>query len=222
MEAPKPRRRRKAVLILGAVVAAAALVFAVTWRYWLTLPAAILVQDDAPFGAVDAIVPLMGDRSGQRADRVMDLWNAAVAPRVVIVPEEPQPFSFMGLEPTGDAVHATLLKARGIPSEAIVLVPECIAASTRDEAMCLRAWIETAAPAVRHVVIVTSWYHTKRARWLFRRVLEPIGVHVAVAAAASPRSRPESWWSEESSLIAVYNEYLKWSYWLVRSTFSGA
>jgi uncharacterized SAM-binding protein YcdF (DUF218 family) len=197
------------VLGLGAL-------FALTWRYWATLPAAALVRDDAPFGAVDAIIPLMGDRTGQRADRVFDLWRAGVAPRIVIVPEEPQPFGYLGLERTGDESHALLLETKGVPAEAIARVPKCIATSTRDEALCIRAWVETTAPSVRRVVIVTSWYHSRRAAWLFERALTPIGVEVAVAAAASPQSRPEGWWTEEASFLAVYTEYLKWCYWLVR------
>ena len=63
------------------------------------------------------------------------------------------------------------------------------------------------------VVVVTSPYHTWRAKKIFREQLEPMGVDVRVSAAPEDPYDPASWWKDERQRRQVRNEYLKYLAW---------
>jgi uncharacterized SAM-binding protein YcdF (DUF218 family) len=71
----------------------------------------------------------------------------------------------------------------------------------------------------RHVVIVTSNYHTRRARYIFQRVF-PLGVQVGVASAKDPDFDISDWWEHKAGIKAFLHELVGMceAKWVLRHT----
>lgn len=82
--------------------------------------------------------------------------------------------------------------------------------STWDEARALREYARL--HGVRKAIVVTSEWHTRRARWILRRQLAPVGVQVMVTA---PRTG-DRWWMMDKGVSACRDEYLKLAYYWLR------
>ena len=65
-------------------------------------------------------------------------------------------------------------------------------------------------PNTKKVILVTSWYHSSRAEWIFKKV-NSFGLEIISA----PNEIPKNWWRHEESFLRVFNEYLKWIYYLL-------
>jgi len=157
---------------------------------------------------------LLGDRSGVRARRALAAWRAGLAPVIAFGADEKTGLVAEGFAPNDAEVHVAFLKANSVPDAAIVALP-CIVASTKDEAECFRDLVAK-APQTTSVYVVTSWYHTSRAGWMFDRTFAGTGVTPRMLAAAGAESAPHDWWRKEQSFLAVTAELLKWSYYLLK------
>jgi len=58
----------------------------------------------------------------------------------------------------------------------------------------------------RRVIVVTSNYHTRRARYIFRRVF-PQGMQVSVASARDGDFDPGHWWEKRKSIKELTKEF---------------
>lgn len=103
----------------------------------------------------------------------------------------------------------------GIDESRLILLKDRVR-STYDEANAFRGIAK--AHAIRSVVIVTSPYHSKRALWIFRRVLASEGVHVGVDPVPPGKlsPAPETWWTTRRGWHSVPLEYVKLAYYLVK------
>ena len=94
------------------------------------------------------------------------------------------------------------LTEQGVPASAIVSFPH-LAADTREEALDLarlagdRHW--------RHVLVVTSNYHTRRARYIFRRLWPP-GSEFRVISATDVNYDPSIWWQTREGVKLFLHE----------------
>ena len=58
----------------------------------------------------------------------------------------------------------------------------------------------------RRVIVVTSNYHARRARYIFRRVF-PQGMEISVASARDGDFDPEHWWEKRKSIKELTREF---------------
>src|SRR5260370_15300706 len=92
---------------------------------------------------------------------------------------------------------------RGVPKERIVRLLQD-ASSAVEEAQALtrivkeRKW--------HSIIVVTSNFHTRRARYIFRRVF-PQGVEVRIASASDGDFDPEHWWEKRKSTKELTKEF---------------
>lgn len=199
--------RKAAILgLVGAVIG-----LGLAARYYA---GAWLVRDDAPAAGAPFIALLMGTTAPVRADQALALLAASPAARLVMVRERPFGFVAAGVERSQVDVVAAYLMAKGVASDRIQILEGCASASTLDEARCMLAFARNLEPRPARLPVVTSWYHTSRAGWLFDKTFADSGIEIEMAPALSETSRPEGWLESEDSFISVYNEYLKWVYWL--------
>jgi uncharacterized SAM-binding protein YcdF (DUF218 family) len=95
------------------------------------------------------------------------------------------------------------LVERGVPKERIVRLAHD-ADNTREEAEALtklatqRKW--------HSVIVVTSNYHTRRARYIFRKVF-PQSIEVHVARARDGDFDPQHWWEKRKSSKELIREF---------------
>jgi len=157
-------------------------------RFWIV--------DDSP-GPADAIMILGDDNfQGDRATRAAELFRAHWAPRVVASGRPLRPYISVP-----DLMRRDL-EQRGVPDSAIVSYPRPVA-NTREEAEGLRKLaIER---GWRHVLIVTSTYHTRRTHFIFARVW-PKEYEFRVISAHDSEYDPDSWWRTREGLKLVFHE----------------
>jgi uncharacterized SAM-binding protein YcdF (DUF218 family) len=91
---------------------------------------------------------------------------------------------------------------RGVPKEKILVFPQD-ADNTKEEAQALLPLVTQ--KNWHAVMIVTSNYHTRRARYIFRHVF-PQGIELAVVSARDGDFDPESWWEHRKSLKELTRE----------------
>lgn len=92
---------------------------------------------------------------------------------------------------------------RGVPAEKILKFAHD-ADSTLEEAQALARLAK--GKKWRSVIVVTSNYHTRRARYIFRRVF-PQDVEVRVASARDGDFDPQRWWEKRKSVKELTREF---------------
>jgi len=109
-----------------------------------------------------------------------------------------------------------MLKKLGVPESSIVVLNlgEGVT-STFEEALSVRQYLEE-HPRERRLILVTSEFGTRRARWIFRKVLEGLGAEIQVAPAPYGTFNASNWWMDEDGLIYFVNEYLKLGFYLIK------
>jgi uncharacterized SAM-binding protein YcdF (DUF218 family) len=148
-----------------------------------------VVED--PLQQSDALLLLSDDNFfADRATRASELYRQKLAPVVVASGRRLRPSAGIAELMEHDLIE------RGVPKERIIRFPHD-ADNTREEAQALRAL--AVEKSWHSVIVVTSNYHTRRARYIFQRVF-PESVTVRVASARDGEFDPEHWWENRKSL----------------------
>ncbi len=148
------------------------------------------VIEDAQ-GKSDAIIELSIDNFyADRATRAAELYRQGLAPIVVASGVRLRPYAGVGELMEHDLVE------RGVPKDKILRFAHD-AENTREEAEVL-AKLAT-EKNWKHVIIVTSNYHTRRTRYIFHRVF-PGDIAVSVASARDGDFDPERWFEKRRSI----------------------
>lgn len=173
-----------------------------------------LVATDPLPAHADAIVIM----AGSIPDRVLeaaDLYHAGIAPRVVVTRERLRRGEWRlrerGVRLPESAEHTqAALVALGVPAAAVVVLPRRTR-STDSEARTIARW---ACARTRSLVVVTSRYHSRRARLILRQALGD-AVALAMRPARHDPFQPARWWRDRRDAKAVLSEYEKLAhYWL--------
>ena len=148
-----------------------------------------VVED--PLDRADAIIVLSDDNFyADRATHAADLYRHGMAPIVVASGRRLRPYAGIAELMEHDLIE------RGVPKDKIVRISHN-AENTREEAQALaqqaleRKW--------RSVIVVTSNYHTRRARYIFLHVF-PAQTQVHVSGAQDGDFDPQHWWQSRKSL----------------------
>ncbi len=108
-----------------------------------------------------------------------------------------------------------LAKITGVPEEAIA-IDETTVISTYDEAVLLQKFIEAQPEMIHSIILVTDAYHTRRAKWIYQKVLGE-GIHIIMAPVPFDRTElSKNWWSDAKTRKFVFNEHLKYLYYILR------
>jgi uncharacterized SAM-binding protein YcdF (DUF218 family) len=145
----------------------------------------------------DAIIVLSDDNFyADRATRAAEVYRQGMAPIVVASGRRLRPYAGIAELMEHD------LTERGVPKDKIVRVAHD-ADNTKDEAQALGQLV--AQRKWRSVIVVTSNYHTRRARYVFTHMF-PAGVAVRVTGARDGDFDPERWWLKRSSIKKLTKE----------------
>lgn len=145
----------------------------------------------------DVIVVLSDDNFyADRATRASQIYRQGLAPIVVASGRRLRPYAAVA-----ELIEHDLVE-RGVPKDKVLRVAHD-AANTREEAKALaqiakqRKW--------RSVIVVTSNFHTRRARYIFRHVF-PEDVRIRVTGARDGDFDPERWWEKRISVKELAEE----------------
>jgi uncharacterized SAM-binding protein YcdF (DUF218 family) len=177
------------------------------WARWLA------VQDDPR--PADAIV-VLGGGEGERIAEAVRLYERGLAPRIIILgPASPVlPLSFREDAPTMPQAKKIVALRKGVPEDAVEVVEG--PTSTYEEALAVARILQERG--YRRILVVTSPFHSRRARQTFRKVVGSQGVAVLVIHPPWDRSTsdPERWWRRERDTMRILVETLKMGYYALR------
>lgn len=185
-------------LLAGASAALLLSVILLTRHVWLTGLGQFLVHMDAPAPA-DAAVVLAGDRDGYRVLTAANLVRRGLAPKALVSSGE----MIYGIYESELAIRFAV--GRGYPAEYFEPV-NTGANSTAEEIS--RLLPELRRRGCRSVLLVTSDYHTRRARAVFQR-LSGGDPRVLVIGAPAPPFAPASWWQTRPGRKIFLQEWVK-------------
>jgi uncharacterized SAM-binding protein YcdF (DUF218 family) len=170
-----------------------------THELWLSWIGRWLAATPDPRPA-DAIVVLGSSRG--RADRAAELFLQGFAPEVWHTGEAPAG------EPADARAMARRAADRGVPASAIRLLSST---STWEDGEVIAGTARLRG--ARSLIIVTDWYHSRRALCVIRQQLGGSGVTVSFAATDAAGWR-ERWWADARQREQVQGELLKLAaYW---------
>jgi uncharacterized SAM-binding protein YcdF (DUF218 family) len=162
----------------------------------------------------DAIVLLNSDVN-TRPFRASALYQQGLAPVIVIARSESTPTVDLGLVPNDTDISVGVMEKQGVPADKIIVLPfPGGVTSTFDEAAAVRQYI--VAHKAYRIILVTSAFHTRRARWTFEKVLAGLPVTLEMVAVPYAGFDQTNWWKNETGLITLNNEYIKWFYYLFK------
>ncbi len=195
------------------------------WRRWLVLVGATMVfaalvvwgwrplLEAAP-GWLDVGTPpepcdfvmVLGGSPNTRPFVAAAMVRLGLA-RTVLVPRmvRNQPGEEIYLPPEDSTIREILLR-RGVPVEQVrVIGEEC--PHTEAEARALKEFLDRQPGTT--ATVVTDAFHTRRTRWIFRRVLGAEADRLRFVSAPTDAFIPSQWWRTEEGVSAVLGEYLK-------------
>ncbi|MGF1586961.1 MAG: YdcF family protein [Bacteroidales bacterium] len=176
-----------------------------------------LVVEDEPANA-DIIVVLMGSQ-GERMLQAFDIYEAGYSKRIVMT-DTYSPGSDALAERGIYLKNSTDLAIEigielGINPEDISVIPE-IARSTGDEAVAVRRYIES-ENNIDTLILVTSDYHSRRSRAIFRRSFSKLEnpVELIVLPGKYSGFNAGRWYTERESAKRVVMEYTRFLHFLL-------
>lgn len=165
---------------------------------------------DEPPAKADAIVVLSGDSiDGKRVRRAVDLYQQGWAPRILLSGPLMRPNLSEGVFMVQDAIRF------GAPESALEIV-ESKADSTLQEKD------EILGYAAKHncyrLIVVTSDYHTRRARTIYAAESKKRGMAVIIVSAPQFLVGRQRWWQNRQARKGMINEFIKFpvTLWEIR------
>lgn len=163
-----------------------------------TLAGRVLVRDDGPQKA-DAILVLGGDDFGTRIIKAAQLAQQGYSPYVLVS----GPPDLLGHDSDGTIEFA---RRNGYPVSLFHPVWLPLGTdSTRGEATFLGNYLR--AHGIKHILLVTSNYHTRRAARLWRK--QAPWIDLTMVAAPDPSFTPDGWWKTRSGQKTCFLEWTK-------------
>ncbi len=160
-----------------------------------------MLEVQGNLAASDAIVVLDGGEFNLRLAAGLDLLRRGHAPRLIVC-----------LSDYHRAQHRQAEQA-ALEWPNVITLLRSPAVSTKEEAAEVGPVLKRLR--CRGVLIVTSWYHTRRAQTIFARELKKDEIEVGVYPVAVPTAPRGSWWkSSEGREIVVLETIKLFSTWL--------
>ena len=198
---PLARRAHGCLVALTSTLAAVAVLGFVVYQLrapLLTQLGGLLYHED-PLAAADAIA-VLGGGGLDREVEAADLFAAGYAP-IVLLTRTPEVPVIAELQARGLDVSTELeqrldyLEVLGVPREATTVLQRVVE-STQAEAELIAEWAESRE--MGRIIVVTTGYHTSRARFVFDRVLRGHPTETLVRPSGTSGFDPATWWHARS------------------------
>jgi uncharacterized SAM-binding protein YcdF (DUF218 family) len=194
-------------LIIAVFLIGAALLTGLLYRVWLPFLGRFLVVS-SPLNPADAVVTLGGE-GALRIPSAAVLLKKGYARWLVILDS---PLSVPGVRESYQALAQREAIWQGAPAGSILTLPGRVT-TTCEEALNVRRFAEK--EGWRSLIVSTSPYHTRRARWIFQDVFRGTGIQIMVHPIDDHWYQPARWWQDANSLRETWTEYNKLAVYLL-------
>jgi uncharacterized SAM-binding protein YcdF (DUF218 family) len=165
-----------------------------------------LVAPAQPAAKADLLVALGGD-NGARADQVLELYRAGLAPRILLTGPEG---GYSKTRATYLHWRARYLVDQGIPEQ--VLLFDRSSASSWEEAKNTLDLMQSMK--LRRVLVVSDPPHMRRLSWVWGKVFEGSDREYVLVASNMEFWDAGHWWRTSPNAQFVFSEYIKLAYYL--------
>lgn len=208
--------RRKVLQVVFFFLVTLVLLIVGAMTLFKNLGSMLIYSEDRQARSGRVALILMGD-TVSRAEFAAELWEKKEIETFLFFECQKSTMEQRGWIKSDATLTKLILIENGVPETAILQVdPKNPSTSTITEAKNLLTWLEQEGVGFKkdEITIVTSWYHTSRSAWIFKKVFEGNEVSFRMAAAPTENAGPGNWWANESVFLLVIQEYLKWLYYL--------
>ena len=197
----RPRRS----LVVAFLALALLILGYLAYPWCLTALGRALIAED-PLHQADAILVLGGEtRKGDRVRHAAGLYQRGLAPLLVL---SGTPIGFRTHEAEIMQRHAESL---GVPADRILVVKHD-SDSTREETEVVVPVLQSRG--LKEVILVTSNFHTARAKRIFEKVAGPEGPRFLASPVRDGMFEPEGWWTRRRDAKTFVFEATKTAwYW---------
>lgn len=159
------------------------------------------------------VLVVLGGNSLERGSAALQLWRGSTADHLVCTGGNvPSALEAAGVPMYEAELTAAFLRDAGVPHEALTTLTG--STSTFEEAQEVRQWCLD--HSITEITVLSSRFHTRRVRKVFRKAFKDSGINLHIAGAPSLTYNENEWWKSEEGLIMVNNEYMKSLYYLFK------
>lgn len=178
----------------------------------------LIHEDD--FDTTQVLV-VLGGNSLERGTAALHLYQSQRVNHIVCTGGNvPGPLEAIG-QPLFEAeLTARFLAENGVPPEAITVLTN--STSTFEESQEVLEWASSLAghssapDGLFSITVLSSRFHTRRVRKVFRKTWKGAKFDLRFTGAPSLNYDESAWWKSEEGLIMVNNEYVKSLYYLIK------
>jgi uncharacterized SAM-binding protein YcdF (DUF218 family) len=183
------------------ILAALAVVVFLSHSWWLPALGYALIHDDGPAKS-DIAVVLAGDSYGHRIVKGGELVRAGYVPAVLVS----GPAGAYGLYESDLAIPFAV--RQGFPADYFIPFPNHSLSTLEEAAAILQ---ELRRRNVKSFLLVTSDYHSARARRIFLATERVPGDGIPFRTVAAPDEffKPDSWWQNRQAQKITFMEWSK-------------
>ena len=138
------------------------------------------------------------------------LVNVGLADKALIIETASSPDVTAGVAPPNHEIVWRILVRRGVQPDDITIL-EASSTCTLEDAEALARFLKGRPD--KTVTIVTNDFHTRRSRWVFRRVFGERFQQLRFVSAPRDECDAENWWHSRSGISLYVSEYLKLVYY---------
>lgn len=154
-----------------------------------------LLEVEKPLEAADLVVALGGSR--ERQDQALKLLRQGFAKRILFTGPDFRPGDYDCLGINGDGIE-----------------PPMDAYTTHGEALATKRVVEEGA--FRSAIIVSSPYHLRRVRLIFKRVFAETGIKLAFYPSRNRAFNMHNWWKSHYGRKVVITELIGLIYYGIK------
>ena len=167
---------------------------------------------DGPVSKADAIM-VLGGGFPRRPIEAARLYRVGLAPKVLYSDVNINQFAQSGRDKPEPALTREVLIEQGVPESAVESIGHGVN-NTYEESLAVRDWLRQTG--ARSVILTTDEFHTRRARWVFGKVLGPTGAQLQVKPIVTERFTTTNWWWEKKGVVSFQTEFVKYLYYRIK------
>ena len=163
---------------------------------------------DNPTHGVNAPILILAGGAATRVPKALELYEKGYGDRLLLTSERPLNSKVMHLLPTNEQIAKRISQELNIQAE-LEVVPSLKGGSTStlDEAQDLLTFCSK--EKIKHLIIVTDSFHTRRALYAFKKVFQGSDIRVESSAALNEIYSEENWWRSDKGISAYLLEPIK-------------